>query len=69
MELKNRIWINGNLQWFAYIGDAEVFLGSREVPSPLEEGDKWTNEYGDVFQIIDGEIVHLERIEPPQRYW
>jgi hypothetical protein len=69
MELKNRIWMNGNLEWYAYIGDAEVFLGSREVPFPLEEGDKWTNIYGDVFQVIEGAITLVERVEPPQRYW
>ncbi len=38
MELKNRIWMNGNLEWYAYLGENEVFLGSREVPIPLEEG-------------------------------
>ncbi|WP_136523839.1 hypothetical protein [Geomonas ferrireducens] len=69
MEIKNKIWMNGSLEWYAYIDDAEVFLGSREVPTPLEEGDKWTNVYGDVFQIIDGFIVLVERVEPPQRYW
>lgn len=69
MEIKNKIWMNGSLEWYAYIDDAEVFLGSREVPTPLEEGDKWTNIYGDVFQVIDGFIVLVERVEPPQRYW
>jgi hypothetical protein len=69
MEIKNKIWMNGSLEWYAYLGDNEVFLGSREVPMPLEEGDKWTNMYGDVFHIANGEIVHLERVEPPQRYW
>ena len=69
MEIKNTSWMNGSLEWYAYIGDAEVFLGSREVPVPLEEGDKWTNIYGDVFQVIDGFITLVERVEPPQRYW
>jgi hypothetical protein len=69
MELKNRIWMNGSLEWYAYLGDNEVFLGSREVPIPLEEGDSWTNVYGDVFKVIDSEIVHVERVEPPQRCW
>ena len=69
MELKNRTWMNGSLEWYAYLGDNEVFLGSREVPIPLEEGDTWTNVYGDVFQIVDSEIVHQGRVEPPQRYW
>ncbi|GAM09824.1 hypothetical protein OR1_02106 [Geobacter sp. OR-1] len=69
MELKNKIWMNGNLEWFAYIGDDEVFLGRREVPAPLEEGDSWTNELGDKFQIVDGEIKLLGRFEPPKKFW
>ena len=69
MELKNRIWMNGNLEWYAYLGENEVFLGAREVPIPLEEGDTWTNAYGDVFKVVGGEIVHEGRVEPPQRYW
>ena len=69
MELKNKIWMNGNLEWFAYIGEDEVFLGKREVPVPLGEGDRWINEYGDSFQIIDGEIRHLGRVAPPEKHW
>jgi hypothetical protein len=69
MELKNRIWMNGSLEWYAYLGDDEVFLGAREVPIPLEEGDTWTNAYGDVFQVENAEIVRKGRVEPPQRYW
>ena len=69
MELKNRIWMNGSLEWFAYIGEDEVFLGRREVPVPLEEGDTWTNEFGDVFRVVNGEIVILEKTAPPQRCW
>ncbi len=69
MELKNKIWMTGDLEWFTYIGGEEVYLGKREVPIPLAEGDRWVNEYGDVFQVLDREIRLLERIEPPQRYW
>lgn len=69
MELKNRIWMNGSFEWYSFLGEDEVFLGGREVPYPLEEGDKWTNAYGDVFQVVDAEITRLERVEPPQRYW
>jgi hypothetical protein len=61
MELKNRIWMNGSLQWFAYIGEKEVFLGRREVPVPLDEGDTWTNEFGNVFCIENGAIVIVEK--------
>lgn len=69
MELKNKIWMNGNLEWFAYLGEDEVFLGKREVPTPLEEGNSWINEIGDKFQIVDGEIRLLGRFEPPEKYW
>lgn len=69
VELKNKVWMTGNLDWYAYIGEDEVFLGRREVPYPLEEGDRWVNDYGDVFQVVDGEIRLLERVPPPQKYW
>lgn len=69
MELKNKIWMTGSLEWYTYIGEDEVFLGSREVPYPLAEGDKWTNEFGDVFEVADGEIRLLGRVEPPVRIW
>ncbi|MDD2336359.1 MAG: hypothetical protein PHD01_07255 [Geobacteraceae bacterium] len=57
MELKTRIWMNGNLEWFAYLSDETVFLGCRAVPYPLREGDRWTNGSGDNFHIADGEII------------
>ena len=69
MELKNKTWMTGDLEWYAYIGEDEVFLGKREVPIPLEEGDRWVNEYGDVFEIQDAEIRFVERKEPPSKYW
>ena len=69
MELKNKIWMTGALEWFAYIDDEEVFLGRREVPFPLEEGDAWTSETGDMFRIIDGAIRLIGITEPPKRYW
>jgi hypothetical protein len=69
MELKNKIWMNGSLEWFAYIGDDEVFLGKREVPIPLEEGDTWVNEFGDSFRIQEGRIRILEKEEPPRKCW
>lgn len=67
--MKNKVWMNGNLEWFAYIGENEVFLGKREVPYPMEDGDTWTNEYGDVFRVNDGEIKLVERVAPPERCW
>lgn len=69
MDIRNKIWMTGNLDWFAYIGEEEVWLGRREVPIPLEEGDRWTNELGIVFQVIDKEIVIVDRVEPPNKYW
>jgi len=69
MTVKNRIWMTGSLEWFGYVDDEEVYLGSREVPIPLEEGDRWTNAVGDIFQVVDGEIRRIGREEPPQKYW
>ena len=31
MELKNKVWMTGSLEWYTYIGEDEVFLGSRCV--------------------------------------
>ena len=61
MAIKNKMWMTGNLDWFAYIGEEEVFLGRREVPYPLDEGDSWTNQFGDRFRVENDEIVRLER--------
>jgi len=69
MTLKSKIWMNGSLEWFTYIGDEEVFLGKREVPAPLEEGDAWTNELGDMFKVVDGVILLVGKTEPPKKYW
>jgi hypothetical protein len=69
MELKNRLWMTGSLEWFALIEDQEVFLGRREVPTPLEEGDTWTNDLGDVFRVEHDEIRLVAKVEPPQKYW
>ena len=69
MELKNKIWMNGNLEWIAYIGEEECFLGRREVPIPLDEGDAWINEMGDSYKVEDGEIKYLGRVEPPEKHW
>jgi len=69
MALTTKIWMTGSLEWFAFIGEEEVFLGKREVPAPLDEGDAWTNEIGDMFKVIDGEIKQLGRTEPPKKYW
>jgi len=69
MTLKTRLWMTGNLEWFALIGEEEVFLGRREVPSPLEEGDTWTNDYGDVFRVENDEIRLTGKVEPPPKYW
>ena len=69
MELKNKIWMTGDLEWVAYIGDEAVFLGRREVPIPLEEGDTWVNHLGDRFVVEDATIRLMQREEPPKRYW
>ena len=69
MALNTRIWMTGALEWFAFIDGEDVFLGKREVPAPLDEGDAWTNEIGDMFKVIDGEIKMIGRTDPPKKYW
>lgn len=69
MELKTRIWMTGSLDWMALINGEEVWLGKREVPAPLEEGDAWINDIGDSFKVIDGAIVLLGRVTPPEKCW
>lgn len=70
MELKTRIWMTGSLDWMALIEGKELWLGKREVPAPLDEGDAWINQTtGDSFKVIDGAIVLLGRVTPPERTW
>ena len=69
MALKNKVWMTGNLEWFTYMGESEVYLGTREVPFPLEEGDRWVNEFGDVFQVENEEIRLVDRVAPPEKHW
>ena len=69
MELKTRIWMNGSLDWIALIDGREVWLGKRDVPAPLDEGDAWINQVGDSFKVIGGEIILLGRVTPPERSW
>lgn len=69
MELKTKIWMTGALEWVALINGEEVLLGKREVPIPLDEGDAWVNDLGDMFKIIDAEIIQVGKTEPPKKYW
>lgn len=69
MELKTKIWMTGSLDWVARINGEDVWLGKREVPIPLEEGNAWINQIGDSFKVVDGEIVLLGRVEPPEITW
>lgn len=69
MELKTRIWMTGSMEWFAYIGEEEVYLGGREVPYPLQEGDAWKNRFGEKFKVVEGEIVLLGKEETPPLDW
>ena len=69
MALNTRIWMTGALEWIALIDGEEVFLGKREVPAPLDEGDAWTSELGDMFKVIGGEIKQVGKTEPPKKYW
>jgi hypothetical protein len=69
MALKTRIWMTGSLDWFGYIDDQETFLGRRSFPNPPEEGDEWICESGDMYKIVDGEIIKTGHTEPPKKYW
>lgn len=69
-NLKTKIWQTGALEWWAMIGNEDVYLGSREFPVPPEDGDAWTvRATGEMFKIIDGEICHVGHQEPVQEIW
>jgi hypothetical protein len=53
--------MTGSLEWYTYINGEEVYLGRREFPYPLSEGDRWTTAQGDIFEVVDGEIRHFGR--------
>jgi hypothetical protein len=60
-NLKTRIWQTGSLDWWGMIGGEDVYLGNREFPLPPDEGDQWhVHSTGDVFKVIDGEIVKID---------
>jgi len=60
-HLKTRIWQTGSLDWWGMIDGEDVYLGKREFPLPPEEGDEWhVRSSGDVFRIVDGEIVKID---------
>lgn len=69
MALNTRLWMTGALEWIALIDGEETYLGKREVPSPLDEGDAWTNDLGHMFKVIDGDIKLVGTTEPPKKYW
>lgn len=69
MELKTRIWMTGSMEWFAYFGEEEVYLGGREVPYPLQEGDAWKNRLGEKFKVVEGVIILLGKEETPPLDW
>lgn len=69
-NLKTKIWQTGALEWWAMIGNEDVYLGSREFPVPPEDGDAWTvRATGEMFKIIDGEICHVGKQEPVKEIW
>ncbi|PLX85465.1 MAG: hypothetical protein C0617_04000 [Desulfuromonas sp.] len=66
-NLKTKIWQNGALDWWGFIGNEDVFLGSREFPLPPDEGDEWVvRSTGERFKVIDGEIrlIGKEDVSP-----
>jgi len=69
-DLKTKLWQTGALEWWGFIDNEDVFLGSREFPAPPEEGDEWTvKATGDRFRIIDGEIRKIGHEEPKEELW
>lgn len=69
-DLKTKLWQTGALEWWGFIDNEDVFLGSREFPNPPEEGDEWTvKATGDRFKIIDGEIRKIGHEEPKEELW
>jgi hypothetical protein len=69
-NLKTKIWQTGALEWWGFIDGEDVFLGSREFPTPPVDGDEWVvRATGDVFRIEGGEIVRAGHREPPRQYW
>ena len=69
MALKSKLWMNGCLEWYTYINEEAVYLGTREVPAPLQEGDAWTSDRGDMFRVLDGVILLTGTTEPPRKHW
>jgi len=68
--LKTRLWQTGNLEWWGILDGEDVYLGCREFPNPPEEGDEWTvRTTGDVFRIIDGEVVKTGNAPPKVEPW
>ncbi len=68
--LKTKLWQTGALEWWGFINGEDVFLGSREFPTPPEEGDEWTvSATGDVFRIVDGEVVLIGNRPPVKPEW
>lgn len=69
-NLKTKLWQTGNLEWWGFIDNEDVYLGTREFPNPPEEGDEWTvRATGDRFRIVDGEVRKLGRVEIPKEPW
>lgn len=72
-NLKTKLWQTGNLEWWGFIDDEDVFLGTREFPNPPEEGDEWTvRATSERFKIIDGEVRRIgrdERVKEPWEVW
>ena len=69
-NLKTKLWQTGALDWWGFIDNEDVFLGSREFPLPPEEGDEWTvRATGDCFRIVDGEIRKTGNHPPEPQEW
>ena len=69
-NLKTKMWQTGALEWWAMIGNEDVYLGSREFPLPPEEGDEWVAcKTGNRFKVIEAEIKIIGKEEPKDYPW
>jgi hypothetical protein len=69
-HLITKIWQTGSLDWWGMIDGEDVFLGSRDFPQPPEEGDEWiVKSTGDMFKVVNGEIIRTGNREVTPEPW
>ncbi len=69
-NLKTKLWQTGSLEWWGFIDNEDVYLGSREFPTPPAEGDEWTvKKTRERFKIVDGEVKRNGVDDSPVKEW